>query len=97
MTATTTAKAAQEVAALNAICPGWGEATTGGMVCSANPRGGIIDSAIKSGEWFVIFNDSRPVLDGFESREDAIEAFAYHSLQPVQSDADRAWSNGEHE
>jgi hypothetical protein len=77
------AKAAQEVAALNSICPGWGEATTGGMVCSSDPRGGIIDSAIVSREWFVIFNDSRAPQSGYESREDAIEAFAHSSLRPA--------------
>ena len=75
-------KAAQEVAALNSICPGWSEATVGGMVCTADPRGGIIDKAILSGEWFVIFPDAS-IVSGYESREDAIEAFAKFCLVPA--------------
>lgn len=62
--------------ALNAICAGWTEAHPGGLLCNPKLAGGIIDSEIKSGEWFVIFNDQRKPLAGYESREDAVEAFA---------------------
>jgi hypothetical protein len=66
----------QEIAALNAIVPGWEESYPGGMICTRDPRGGIIDTAFGSGKWFVVFNDTRATLEGFNSRADAIEAFA---------------------
>lgn len=61
---------------LNTICKGWTQSRPGGLLCNPNPGGGIIDSAIVSGEWFIIFNDDRPVMEGFDSRDDAVEAFA---------------------
>lgn len=61
--------------ALNEVCAGWSESRPGGLVCNPGIAGGIIDSEILSGEWFVIFNDSRESLDGFESREAAVAAF----------------------
>lgn len=64
------------VEVLNTIVTGWSESRPGGLLCNPAPEGGIIDSAIVSGEWFVIFNDDRPALEGYETREDAIEAFA---------------------
>jgi hypothetical protein len=66
-TANTSASAVTEV-------NGW----TGGagLLCSAHPTlGGIIDRAIVSGEWFVIFNNSAEITDGFATRADAIAAF----------------------
>lgn len=62
--------------ALNSICVGWKESGPNGMICNADQRGGIIDKAIASGEWFVIFNDERDLINGLDSRDDAIEAFA---------------------
>jgi hypothetical protein len=67
------------VSDLNALQRGsWSEAV-GGMLCNAHPtHGGIIDVTIKTGEWFVVFNEAElPVQDGFASREDAIRAFLY--------------------
>ena len=69
----------QVIEALNTLCAGWTESRPGAMLCNPNAGGGIIDSEIVSGEWFVIFNDSRETLSGYESREDAIEAFAIAS------------------
>lgn len=66
--------------ALNTICPGWSEASDGGMLCSSHPKGGIIDDAPATGEWFVIFNDERATLEGYDSRDDAIEAFRLASI-----------------
>lgn len=66
--------------ALNTISKGWTEATPGGLLCNPNAGGGIIDKAIVSGEWFVIFNDDRQTIEGFETRDDAVEAFAASSL-----------------
>lgn len=65
--------------ALNAICPGWTESRPDGLLCSPHPGGGIIDCSWVSREWFVIFNDGRPPVEGFDSRDDAIEAFAMAS------------------
>lgn len=80
----------QTIEALNTICPGWTEAQPGGMLCNPNAGGGIIDAEIKSGAWFVIFNDSRPNLEGYATREDAIEAFAIASRQPAPKAATAA-------
>ena len=70
---TTTTNTATET--LNAICEGWTEAQPGGLLCNPNAGGGIIDAEILSGEWFVIFNDGRATLAGYETRADAVEAF----------------------
>lgn len=67
--------------ALNALIPGWTESTVGGLICNPSIFGGIIDSEIVSGEWFIIFNDDREVLEGFETREDAIEAFSSSQIE----------------
>ena len=61
---------------LNKICEGWTQSREGGLLCNPAIGGGIIDSNIVSGEWFIIFNDSREMIFGLESREDAVEAFA---------------------
>lgn len=61
-----------------ALPAGWTESTPGGMAASADPiNGGIVDTAMVSGEWFVIFNreDVAP-LEGFATREAAFAAFA---------------------
>lgn len=50
------------------------------MLCCPSIRGGIIDSCIATGEWFVVFSDDRKTLEGFDTRDDAIEAFAASSL-----------------
>ena len=69
----------QAIKALNTICTGWTESPGGGLLCSPNAGGGIIDFEIMSGEWFVVFNDARETISSYESREDAIEAFAISS------------------
>ena len=66
---------------LNKICKGWGESPSGsGMLVNPCESGGIIDKAYVSNEWFVIFNDDRTIIEGLESREEAIEAFAAASI-----------------
>lgn len=54
----------------------WNEGASG-IATSTDPQlGGIIDKAIVSGEWFVIFNsDQLESLEGFKTRA---EAFAAH-------------------
>ena len=64
------------ITALNTLCQGWTESAPGAMLCNPKLGGGIIDSEIKSRLWFVIFNDERETLSGFDSRDMAIEAFA---------------------
>lgn len=56
---------------------GWTEAYPGGMATNRDPvKGGIIDSEIVSGLWFVIFHrDDLPLLDGFNSRDEAFRAY----------------------
>jgi len=66
--------------ALNTISTGWTESPSGKLLCSADISGGIIDSNIVSGEWFVIFNDDREMQEGFDTRDDAIEAFAIANI-----------------
>ena len=65
-----------ELQAADELPAGWAEATPGGMVTSQDPRaGGIVDSEIKSGEWFAIPNDSSiGTLSGFRTRSDALRA-----------------------
>lgn len=65
----------QVIKALNTICNGWTSASPGGLLCNPNAGGGIIDAEIDSGKWFVIFNDGRAALEGYASREDAVEGF----------------------
>lgn len=77
---TTTDKA---IETLNKVCAGWTESRPGGLACNPSKAGGIIDSEIVSGEWFVIFNDERETLTGFATREDAAEAFAVASIKPA--------------
>lgn len=60
--------------ALNAISHGWTEGPSG-LLCNPNAGGGIIDSAIATGAWFVVFNDDRETIEGLATREDAIRAF----------------------
>lgn len=56
--------------------PGWTEGPAG-ILASNQPNGGIIDCAIASGEWFVIFNDDEmsDTLTGFKTRGEAIAAY----------------------
>lgn len=61
---------------LNKVCDGWSQAFDGGLLCNPNVNGGIIDKAIVSGEWFIIFNDDRAPVEGIDSLNDAIEFFA---------------------
>lgn len=60
---------------LDDICSGWNEVNSRGMICSADPLGGIIDDEILTGKWFVIFNDDRQIITGLGSRDEAIQAF----------------------
>ena len=46
-----------------------------GIVTNPGADGGIIDSEIVTGKWFIIFNDDRESLSGFETRSDAVDAF----------------------
>lgn len=65
---------------------GWTEVSPGGMATNRDPlKGGIIDKAVVSGEWFVIFErDGIAELDGFASRA---EAFAAHAAALAAADA----------
>jgi hypothetical protein len=60
---------------LNSVIEGWSECIPGGLICNPQGEGGIIDSAIVSGKWFIIFNNDREPIEGFESRDDAVAAF----------------------
>ena len=62
------------IAALNCIAPGWTEGP-GGLLCTSSPAGGIIDKNMAGLGWFIIFNDDRKILEGFNSRDDAVEAY----------------------
>lgn len=55
---------------------GW-TANGDGIATNNDPQlGGIIDKAIVSGEWFVIFNDDDlEAIEGLSSRAEAFEAF----------------------
>ncbi len=57
---------------------GWTEAYAGGIATNNDPDlGGIIDSAIVSGEWFVIFNsDHIAPIEGLPNRDAAFAAHA---------------------
>lgn len=57
---------------------GWTESSKGRIATNVDPvLGGIVDQAIASGEWFVIFNsDHIAPLNGFKSRDDAFAAHA---------------------
>lgn len=60
---------------MKAIFQNWKVSETG-IMCSNHPTlGGIIDKAIVSGKWFVVFNDEIDLIEGLESIEDAKEAF----------------------
>lgn len=60
-----------------ALPEGWTEARRGGLATNADPEnGGIIDQAIVTREWFVVFHqDGLKTLDGFATRDAAFEAF----------------------
>lgn len=61
---------------LNRVAPGWKVGCSEGILSNAAPYGGIIDKNLVSGEWFVIFNnDNFEALDGFATRDEAIDAF----------------------
>ena len=92
-------KTNQIIDALNTISNGWTESRPGALLCNPNAGGGIIDSEIVSGEWFVIFNDGRATLSGYESRDDAVEAFAIASRSdrwapPAPEETETAWEAG---
>jgi hypothetical protein len=54
---------------------GW--KSNGRIATNTDPDlGGIIDSAIASGKWFVIFNADIPAIEDLDTRE---EAFAAHA------------------
>lgn len=62
----------------NQLPSGWQESSPGGLVTNTDEmNGGIIDRALMTDEWFVIFNRAgmEPV-DGLKSRSEAFEAFA---------------------
>ena len=48
-----------------------------GIACNNDPQlGGIIDSNLVSGKWFIIFNDDDlDMVEGLDSREDAFKLF----------------------
>jgi hypothetical protein len=56
---------------------GWTEVAKGGMATNSDPiDGGIVDSNIVSGKWFVIFNrDDLDFSEGYTNRENALEYF----------------------
>jgi hypothetical protein len=60
---------------LNTIVDGWSESAPGGLLCNPRTGGGIIDSEMVSGLWFVVFDDSHPIIEGLATREDAVAAF----------------------
>lgn len=68
---------------------GWTESQPGGLIASLDPeKGGIIDSEIVSGKWFVIpNNDALTLITDLETRSDVIKALetAVNLLQPEQS------------
>ena len=63
----------QAINTLNELVPGW-SGSGNGLLCNPNPGGGIIDKVMLSDEWFVIL-DRGQALDGFASRDEAIQAF----------------------
>lgn len=59
---------------LNEVCTGW--TGCGSMICNPAWNGGIIDQAIVSKKWFVIFNnDLIKQIEGLDTQEDAVKAF----------------------
>lgn len=54
----------------------WNHLSEHGMATSTDPVfGGIIDKAIVSGEWFVIFNSEEiETLEGFKTKQEAMAA-----------------------
>lgn len=64
----------KDINTLNSIVPGWSEIPNG-MMTNPHKDGGIIDCTFVSGEWFVIFNDDRAMLDSLTTRTKAIAAF----------------------
>ena len=55
---------------------GWKESTLGGMATNPDPvNGGIVDTTLASGKWFVVPNrDGTGTLEGFDSRAEALAA-----------------------
>jgi len=66
---------------------GWEEGSPGGIATNKDEKtGGIVDSEIKSGKWFVVANDERiGTLEGFNSRAEALAALQdkIQSVTPV--------------
>lgn len=62
---------------LFSICDGW--TTFGDMICSADPKGGIIDRNLAGLGWFVVFNNGHSVTDFFGTRNEAIDYFYNHT------------------
>jgi len=69
---------------------GWSESYRGGMATNPDPqRGGIIDKAALSSEWFVVFNrDGLDVVEGLASRQAAFETFAQRLQEADQAELD---------
>lgn len=59
---------------LDSLTPGWTESKNG-MLCNSSLSGGIIDFAIVSKKWFIIFNDDRESIEELDNREEAIRQF----------------------
>lgn len=58
----------------------WNHLSENGMATNRDPlTGGIIDSAIVSGEWFIIFN--HPDLEAIEGLKSKAEAFEVHARE----------------
>ncbi|MBC8438996.1 MAG: hypothetical protein H8D87_04855, partial [Deltaproteobacteria bacterium] len=76
---------------------GWTEASPGGMATNQDPiSGGIVDSEIKSGKWFVIpNNDNISKMEGFETREEALDALkAKVSEEPLKQKITETFGDG---
>jgi len=67
---------------------GWTESAPGGLITNTDPvKGGIIDSEIVSGKWFVIPNsDAIQQLNGFDTRDDALAALEREVVNITQQD-----------
>ncbi|MCA1785947.1 MAG: hypothetical protein LC657_08205, partial [Desulfobacteraceae bacterium] len=69
-------QAPQEKPADDTLPDGWNESSSNGMITNKDPiSGGIIDSEIVSGKWFVIpENNHITKLEGFDTRAEAYNA-----------------------
>lgn len=70
----------------------WSGSDTDGMLCNEDTEtGGIIDSEIKSGLWFVIFNNDKiqPIYN-LASRSEAVSAFIEQTSPPTRTSQETA-------